>query len=330
MSLPPAIPDDLPELPPVETPTAAFIVQLFVIPAVVVAVVIGVWLLFGKLAGGERDVMDYVRTLKDPNVNRRWRAAYELASLIQNDPKLARDSALLGELCNLLDDEVAKPGPDPEVPRFLAHCLGAFQTLNAAGVGGRAVDPQRSLAGALDAKQPSIVRAAAAQSLGRLAARLKVGEGHPEVAAALAATLNDAEEPELRQRAAYTLGYLDGDAAGEALRSRLKEDEDRSVRYNVGAALARRGDLAARDALREMLSAPDLAAALKGENASETERRAEAVELEAIWALQASVKAGKPELARSVRKELEGLSKVAASGVKAEVDSLLMELGVAP
>jgi hypothetical protein len=48
-------PPALPELPPVELPSAGFVVQLFVIPAVVVVVVILVWLLFGKLAGGERD-----------------------------------------------------------------------------------------------------------------------------------------------------------------------------------------------------------------------------------------------------------------------------------
>ena len=54
----------VPDLPPVEAPSAAFIVQLFVIPAVVVLVVICVWLLFGKLAGGERDAMEYVRLIR--------------------------------------------------------------------------------------------------------------------------------------------------------------------------------------------------------------------------------------------------------------------------
>src|SRR3954449_6721555 len=94
------------DLPPVEAPTAGFIVQLFVIPAIVVAVVIVVWLLFGKLAGGERDVLEYVRTIRSEYVNRRWRAAYELASLIQNDRKLARDGVLLGQLTTLLDEEL--------------------------------------------------------------------------------------------------------------------------------------------------------------------------------------------------------------------------------
>src|SRR5512135_115039 len=85
-----------PDLPPVEAPSAGFVVQLFVIPAVVVAVVIVVWLLFGKLAGGERDAMEYVRQLRLSSAN--WRSAFELASLIQNDAKLGSDPKLLGEL----------------------------------------------------------------------------------------------------------------------------------------------------------------------------------------------------------------------------------------
>src|SRR5947209_16744064 len=84
------------DLPPVEAPSAGFIVQLFVIPAVVVAVIVVVWLLFGKLAGGERDAMEYVRLLRSPGAH--WRTAYELASLIQNDPRLSSDPVLLGEL----------------------------------------------------------------------------------------------------------------------------------------------------------------------------------------------------------------------------------------
>src|ERR1700739_3705371 len=101
MSVPTESPDPsqvpaLADLPPVEAPSAGFIVQLFVIPAVIVGVVIVVWLLFGKLAGGERDAMEYVRLLRSGHANWRAanRAAFELASLIQNDPKLAGDPKL--------------------------------------------------------------------------------------------------------------------------------------------------------------------------------------------------------------------------------------------
>ena len=100
-------PPPLPDLPPVETPSAGFVVQLFVIPAVVVAVVIFVWLLFGKLAGGERDPAEYVRRLRQASGD--WRSAFELASLIQNDAKLATDPHLLGELADLLGTELKNP-----------------------------------------------------------------------------------------------------------------------------------------------------------------------------------------------------------------------------
>src|SRR5262249_33066092 len=90
------------ELPPVDPPSARFIMQLFVIPFLVVVVLVCLLLLvyglFGKLATSSRDAIDYVQTIRSGNENRRWRAAYELASLIQNEPSLARDSKLQDEI----------------------------------------------------------------------------------------------------------------------------------------------------------------------------------------------------------------------------------------
>ncbi|MFM1802491.1 MAG: hypothetical protein RJA81_1843, partial [Planctomycetota bacterium] len=109
------------DLPPVEPPDAGFVVQLFVIPAIVVCVVIAVWLLFGKLAGGERDVNEYVRIIRSENANRRFRAAYELASLINNEKTLQTDEKLLGSLTELLDLELdQKNVEDAETKQFLA------------------------------------------------------------------------------------------------------------------------------------------------------------------------------------------------------------------
>ena len=42
-------------LPPVEPPSAGFIVQLFVVPALIVLAVVGVWALFGKIASSDED-----------------------------------------------------------------------------------------------------------------------------------------------------------------------------------------------------------------------------------------------------------------------------------
>ena len=140
----------LPDLPPVEPPSAGFVVQLFVIPAAVVVVVIIVWLLFGKLAGGERDAMEYVRQLRSPTAN--WRLAFELASLIQHDAKIGSDPVLLGELTDLLSHELDQGDADPKLTQYLALTLGAFQTLEARTESGQIVDPLVRLARALGAK----------------------------------------------------------------------------------------------------------------------------------------------------------------------------------
>ena len=90
---------DLPaELPPVDPPSARFIIQFFVIPAAIVLVLVVAYLAFvqlpfGRLANGGRNVGDYVRSIKSDNQERRWRSAYDLASLIHNDPDWPRTLA---------------------------------------------------------------------------------------------------------------------------------------------------------------------------------------------------------------------------------------------
>ena len=51
-------PDDA--LPPVEPPSAGFILQLFVVPGVIVVVVIMIWLMFNWLAHMGTDPRSYV------------------------------------------------------------------------------------------------------------------------------------------------------------------------------------------------------------------------------------------------------------------------------
>jgi hypothetical protein len=310
------------DLPPVEPPSAGFIVQLFVIPALIVAVVIVVWLLFGRLAGGERDPMDYVRTIQSANENQRYRAAFELASLIHNDHRLASDPVLLGELSVLLDRELEK-AEDPRLPQYLAATLGAFQTLEAETSEGRKVAPLAVLARALADKQPDTVRTAAAESLARQAARQEGTLDDPGVVRALAEAAAG-EPPELRERAVFALGFFGGAAATEALKGRLGEgEENRFVRYNAAAALGRRGDPAAIDILREMLSTRDLQKVVRLDNAAETQNKIEAIELLAIQSLQTAAQQGHPELARELRPEVTALTASGLVKVRTEAAALL-------
>lgn len=310
------------DLPPVEPPTAGFIVQLFVIPAVVVCVVIAVWLLFGKLAGGERDVNEYVRIIRSENANRRFRAAYELASLITNEKSLATDPKLLGDLVELLESElVQKGGDNTEAKQYLALTLGVFQIDQGTSTAGKPQSALASLGHALDEAQPLPVRIAAAESLARQAARQEGKVVEPGVIEALAKAA-DSTEADVRLRAAYALGFCGGDAVTNALRKRLS-DTNKDVAYNAAFALIRQDDANALDTLRELLTESTLQETIRLENANEKLNRIEAFQTQALKSLQKAFESGKSSLAERARPELEKLVSSRFNGVQVEAKSLL-------
>ncbi len=328
-------PPALPDLPPVEAPSAGFVVQLFVIPAAVVVVVIIVYLLFGKLAGGERDAMDYVRQLRLPQAN--WRSAFELASLIQNDQAIASDPKLLGELTDLLSHELdraldPKQAEDPRLPQYLALTLGAFRTLEAHTQSGQVVDPIDPLARALGPKFDKAIRIAAAVSLAKQAARLDGKLDDSRAVNALGRMATD-ENPQIRQIALYALGFFGGLEAEQVLRDRIRTDEDRFTRYNAAVALGRRGDPAAESTLREMLSTADLDKVVqvdpetqKQNTAAARQHSIETIQLEALDALRSSLHKPAPQLARSLRPEVEKLTRSGLVSVRDQAAEVLRGL----
>jgi hypothetical protein len=319
----PEKPPPLLDLPPVEAPSAGFVVQLFVIPAVVVAVVILVWLLFGKLAGGERDPSEYVRRLRQASGD--WRSAFELASLIQNDASLASDARLLGELTDLLAAELKTKPADPRLPVYLIKTIGAFQTLKTTLPGERKIDVLETLAEALQPNQGPAIRMESAASLAKHAARLEGKLADPQAIVALNQAAA-APEPELRQVSVYALGFFGGEQARGALLERLGGDEDRYVRYNAAVALGRRGDMAARGTLKEMLSSADLDRVVDLPNRSEKENKIEVIESEALQAVQTSLASGSSGLAVSLRPQIEGLTRSGLVSIRSQAQGLLQKL----
>jgi hypothetical protein len=311
------------DLPPVEAPSAGFVLQLFVIPAVVVAVVILVWLVFGKLAGGERDPSEYVRRMRQASGD--WRSAYELASLIQNDASLASDPRLLGELTDMLAGELKTQTTDPRLPVYLIKTIGAFQTLKATLADGRKVDVIETLARAIEPSHETAIRMEAAASLAKHAARID-GKLEDERAVRAIGDAATAPEPELRQVAVYALGFFGGEQARGALIERLKSDADCYVRYNAAVALGRRGDMAARATLKEMLSSADLDRVVEMPSPTEKENKIEAIESEALQAVQASLSSGSSALAVSLRQEIEGLTHSGLVSIRSQAQGVLQKL----
>lgn len=233
------------ELPPVEPPTAGFIVQLFVIPAVVVVGVVMVWLLFGMIAASSSDPEDFVKALEGENREKRWRAAHDLAGMLQTDRGLAENAALAIRLTQLLQRELQR-NEDAVVEQYLATALGWFRTPVGTVALREAIKPPYARE----------VRLAAILALGQLAQGGRDLED-PSVVPALAEVLAD-QDAAVRKTAVLALGAI-GDRSARGALVGLLGDSDRETRYQTAAALAQLGDAAGLKVIAEMLDEPALA-----------------------------------------------------------------------
>ncbi|MCP4785587.1 MAG: HEAT repeat domain-containing protein [Fuerstiella sp.] len=269
------------ELPPVQPPSAGYIIQLFLIPALIVAAVIGVWALFGKLADSETDLDQLVVELGSSNENRRWRAALGLAQVLRNQQiapdtngvALARQPKVAAALSDLLQKSMdSKSTNDKEVKNqeFLARTLGALEADDV-------VLPM--LAKALASDKNIEVRKSSLMSLAMIAGRHFESQAQAQTSAqpgtadeipALDAPLSTptiTEEsvteqlklaaqdpaPAVRHLAAFVLGLVSGQSAVEQLEVMLL-DGDPMTRANAAVALARNGQVQGVPVLLAMLT----------------------------------------------------------------------------
>jgi len=237
-------PDSLPDdLPPVEPPSAGFIVQLFFVPGLIVIAVIGVWALFGKLSSSEQDWRELVQEIRSSNEHRRWRGATGLAHMLRADAEmrgsgqnLADNVQIARELTALLTELLDEPSRDEELisqQSFVTRTLGwldSYETVLPAL--GRAMQPEQELIVRADA-----IRSVAVMS-GRAAERDQPFDD-PQVSELLVDLSRD-KEPLIRQTVAFTLGLIPGRQIDQRLRV-MAEDADRNTRVNAALAMARRG-----------------------------------------------------------------------------------------
>jgi hypothetical protein len=130
-------------LPPVAPPSAKFLVQLFVVPALIVGVLVLLALLVTR--GGPREPEAYLADLRSTNGDVRWRAAEELAQVLPQDrekaePRFAYNVPFALELATLMrqglqrESELLKAGSGESKAldeqrnaiRYLVDALGDF------------------------------------------------------------------------------------------------------------------------------------------------------------------------------------------------------------
>jgi hypothetical protein len=141
-----------PGLPPVLPPSGRHILQLFVVPGLIVACIIGFLLVVYWLFGGPRSPEAFLKKLDEDNPDVRWRTASDLAQTLLRDQRLASDGpfalqlalrlrrtldnnrpaeqALAERLKSLSPEERQRERKPLEADRayanFLCSCLGNF------------------------------------------------------------------------------------------------------------------------------------------------------------------------------------------------------------
>jgi len=250
--------DDKP-LPPLEPPSAGFILQLFVIPLVIVMIIVIVWLAFSWLAHMGSDPQELVRDLRTPN-EASWQKALTLADLLRNPEHedLKSDPAMAAELAKILEAQLEDESYDATSIRlrmFLCRALGEFKVSNGLPAIVRAATVERVPA-EIDVRRTALEALALfAENNG---AELIIANKACMEALKIASRERTEAEAEkqargdLRSTAAFVLGVIGGEEALDRLVI-LLDDPYTNARYNAATGLCRHDDLRAIPVLLEML-----------------------------------------------------------------------------
>lgn len=247
------LPDDL---PPVEPPSAGFIVQLFLVPALIVMVIVGVWALFGKLAAGEQDWRVLVAEVRNNNELRRWRGALGLAQMLNVDRQLgdagqhlATNREIATELSELLDERLASSSQSDEDIKqqsFLTLTLGSLDVPDV-------VLP--TLQKAMGPTHDRDVRKNAVGAVALIAGRAQENGqtiDDPQLVESLIAVSTD-ENALLRQMGAFALGLVPSEASHQRLLV-LLNDSNHNTQVNAAVALARQDSAEGLPVFRDVLT----------------------------------------------------------------------------
>jgi len=267
-------------LPPVQPPTAGFVFQLFIIPAIIVGIIAVVSLLFSWLAhmGGTSESL--VKDLERGGPHS-WQTAYNLARELQKpgNAVLRRDEALAGKLATMLDRQldiplssyegaesasVLEPNPRKAMAQlrfFLCRTLGEFETSVVLPVLIRAATTEEYVGQGPNDLGDEYVRLSAIEAITVLVGRLGPARiPNPDVvndAIHMACERDDDSmangRTQLRSAAAFAMGVMGGESNLDRLAS-MCNDAELNVRFNAATGLARNGDVRCQEVLLEMLS----------------------------------------------------------------------------
>src|SRR3954452_7943933 len=218
---------------PKESPKS-ILFQFVLFPLGIVAVGVGIFLLFGRLASEEHAIPDYLNEIRAGSSHERWQAAYQLSKSLKRGeakkyPNLEEQVAAIYR---------ASKNDDPRIRQYLSMVLGT--------IGDRRATPV--LLEALSDHETET----------RIYALLALGElNDPASVPRMLEAARDAEK-DVRKTALFALGEVHDPRAVDGLVSGL-EDPVAEVRWNAAIGLAQFGDRRAAPILRTMLDRTMLA-----------------------------------------------------------------------
>jgi HEAT repeat protein len=254
-------------LPPVEPPPAGFILQLFVIPALIVLVLLAVWQVPKWLVRRtSAQPNELIQRLEQGSSIARFQAAFDLANRLRDGQfaPFRRDPKAASELARILERQVEQAGQaggmDDDEVRFrtyLARALGEFEVQEGIDALLTAAETNRD-------PREKIVRDAAVQAIAVRAYNLQQLKPpqeleSPKLEPAFARLAAD-DDAVIRSQAAFALGKI-GTPWSIALLEKMVGDPHADTRYNAAVGLAVRGDAKAVPMLAEMLALEDLPSA---------------------------------------------------------------------
>ncbi len=221
-----------------EQPPKASAVRFFLLPLLVVATAVLIFLVFNLMTFDRRSPAEYLQEVKGGGPNRRWQAAFELSREVSRIAPGRERDALAAETLRVFQGLSRSRPEDVPVRRYLVLVLGKL--------GDRAAVPVL-LASAKD--PDSETRLYSIWALGVLADPRALGT---------VLESSESEDPGARKMAAYVLGRLGERQAVPRLKV-LLEDSVADVRWNAAIALATLGDRTGLPVLRSMIDRASLA-----------------------------------------------------------------------
>ncbi len=261
MTVPAPPAEDLVE---VKKPGSLLVAQFFLFPLIIIAICVGIFLLFGYLVYEQRGPNEYLNDIRTGSGSTRWLAAVELSNQISSNSRLRNPEFVQ----NVLTLYVNSRDDDPRVRRFLALTLGKLgdaravpalvdglhdaDVLKATADGSGPNDLHELIDNALRSREQLQVDRQEAQVQNAIYTLWALGSiGNNAAVPGVLKELHN-EDPAVRKTAAYVLGALNDPSAIHDLQVALNDAKD-DVRWNAAMALARLGDASGSDVLLQLI-----------------------------------------------------------------------------